>query len=402
MIRLGCFDSDLGDASCQAYLKEVEQITRLPLSTIATGLDKVSLEKYLPDTDQSMSVAQVQDGLKSIGFFPGGEIDGICGYRTQSAIRLFQEYVRSVEKADAGLVPDGRFGPRSQAHLKRWMDGDLRSEWTPTIERWRAGTLGQTEYTAWLALLEKVKQRYLASPNRMLEMVNAFGGASGTRKVAQWDFRPLENIHLIGIRRDEFNGKSDDIFVLLIKGLVFKFQESTEPGVMEDAAGYPFLVQGQHDYHFGWHKKTYLALRPQSTVLVVRSKSDNRLDDADLKNGLEANGSINIHWGGRGLGGDVKDWSAGCQVITGSVYIDPEDELIECSRFAAVRSSDPMIDPSKTRGAYNVLVDLVTALSSDQVPTVKYTLLIEPDLEPDPALRQKLVDARNRVMALVT
>jgi hypothetical protein len=232
-------------------------------------------------------------------------------------------------------------------------------------------------------------------------MVNAFGGASGTRKVAQWDFRPLENIHLIGVRRNEFNGKSDDIFVLLIKGLVFKFQGSTEPGVAEDAAGYPFLVQGQHDYHFGWHKKTYLALRPQSTVLVVRSKGDNRLDDADLKNGLEVNGSINIHWGGKGMAGELKDWSAGCQVISGSVYIDPVDQLIDCTKFAAIRSTDPITDPAKTRGAYNVLVDLVTALSSDQASAVKYTLLIEPDLELDPALKQELVDARDKLMAML-
>ena len=68
----------------------------------------------------------------------------------------------------------------------------------------------------------------------------------------------------------------------------------------------PFLVQGQHDYHFGWHKKTYLALRPQNKgVLIVRSKGDMRLDEADLANGLQVEGTINVHWGGLGLKRDV-------------------------------------------------------------------------------------------------
>ena len=103
------------------------------------------------------------------------------------------------------------------------MEKRLVSEWAPAFERWQAGTLGQTEYTEWLALLGRVKEHYVATPNRMLQLVNAFSGASDTRKVAKWDFTPGGNIHLIGIRRSEMTGKFDDIFVLLIKGLVFKF-----------------------------------------------------------------------------------------------------------------------------------------------------------------------------------
>jgi hypothetical protein len=119
--------------------------------------------------------------------------------------------------------------------------------------------------------------------------------------VAQWEAAP-GHVHLVGIRRREANGKFDDIFVLLLKGLVFKFQGSTEPGASDNPSGRPFLVQGQHNYHFGWHQKKYLALRPQGAgVLVVRSKINDVLDDADLANGLEVNASINIHWGGKGM-----------------------------------------------------------------------------------------------------
>ena len=119
----------------------------------------------------------------------------------------------------------------------------------------------------------------------MLKLVNSFARATDTRSVERWDFSPAGNIHLIGIRRNEMSGRFDDVFVLLIKGLVFKFQGSTEPGAAGNAAGAAFLVQGQHDYHFGWHKSQYLALRPQHLdkgVLTVRSSSDLRLEDADL------------------------------------------------------------------------------------------------------------------------
>jgi hypothetical protein len=396
MITLGCFDPNVTDAACKAYTQEVERTTRVPLGEIKQGVDRIALQRYTPGAPNAMGVAAVQRALKTIGFFPGGKDDGIYGYRTQSAIRLFQEYVRSVEKLPC--TPDGRFGPQSQQHLQRWLDGGLVPNWAPTIERWQSDALEQGEYTDWLALLERVKAQYTAKPNRMLQMVNAFNGASDTRKPAQWDFATKQNVHLIGIRRDSASGKFDDIFVLLIKGLVFKFQGSTEPGASSNPSGTPFLVLGQHDYHFGWHQRTYLALRPQGKgVLVVRSKNDKRLDDADLANGLEANGTINIHWAGKGMARDVGSWSEGCQVINGSVYLNASNELIDCSAFAATNNGE-LANPQKTRGAYNVVLDLVTALGSDIAGnSVKYTLLAEQDLDLGPTLKQDLASVAARV-----
>ena len=403
MIQLGSFDANVPEAACKAYEKQVFEVTRVPVAEIAEGSDKLRFKPCAPDAAEPMTVAQVQQGLKSAGFFPGGKADGICGYRTLSAMRLFQEYVRSYEKLSS--LPDGRFDLVSQQHLKRWVDHRTTTEWAPTIARWKAGKLGQTEYTNWLSLLEKIKRKCTANPNRMLRLVGAFAGATDTRNIAQWDFAPGGNVHLVGIRRSERSGKFDDIFVLLIKGLVFKFQGSTEPGASSNALGAPFLVQGQHDYHFGWHKKEYLALRPQHLdkgVLVVRSKGDMRLDGADLKNGLEANASINIHWGGKGMKFDVKTWSEGCQVINGTVYLNEKNQLIDCSAFAATNNAEVAGNPSKTRGAYNVLLDLVTALSSDLPGNcVKYTLLTEEDLDLDPALNQELADARAGVRQLL-
>lgn len=400
-ITLGCVDPEVSDQTCAAYLGTVEQTTRLELRELKDSLDKVALRKLPPAPQGAMTVADVQRALTAIGFFPGGAADGICGYRTQSAIRLFQEYVRTMEGHE-DCTPDGLFGRVTQGHLHRWLTSGARPDWAPV-----AG-----EYDAWLGLLEAVKQKYLAAPNRALELVNAFQGRTDTRKVADWDFTGPGNIHLIGVRRNEVAGKYDDIFVLLMKGLVFKFQGSTEPGVSDNRDGPPYLVQGQHDYHFGWHpgarsadgpKDRYLALRPlhlDAGVLVVRAGADKVLDDTDWGRGLTANPTINIHWGGRGMTRD-NTWSQGCQVINGTVYINPANRLVSCKDFAARTSGEPFRDRSKTRGAYNVLVDLVTALSGDMPSNqVKYTLLTEADLDLSAELKAKLAEDRARALTI--
>ncbi len=404
MIQLGTCDATVSDGARDAYLTLVKTVTRVDLKDVRDGIDKLAFGAHAPTAQQNMSVSAIQQALKDIGFFPGGQADGICGYRTLSAIRLFQEYVRTVEKQPS--TPDGVVGPTTQAHIQRWIDNGQRPEWAPTIEQWKTGTLGTSQYTRWLALLSKVKAKYAASPNRMLQLVNAYTRATDTKKVAEWDFDP-KYMHLVGIRRTEARGKFDDVFVFLIKGLAFKFQGSTEPGSTESERGTPFLVQGQHDYHFGWHQRRYLALRPEHLgtgkgVLVVRSKDNDQLDDRDLDNGLEPNYTINIHWGGKGTTFNVNNWSAGCQVINGTMYLNHKDDLIDCSAFVARNNKEVANTPGKTRGAYNVLVDLATALSSDMGSnTVKYTLLAAEDLGLDPTLKQELADARARAGTLL-
>ncbi len=397
MITLGCFDSNVTDGACNAYKDSLGQITRVPLSEVEEGIDKMAFQRYAPGA-VTMKVADIQGVLKSLGFFPGGQVDGICGYRTQSAIRLFQEYVRSVEKREC--TPDGRFGPQTEQHLQRWLGEHKVPIWSEAIDGWRSNTLAGTEYAAWLALLEQVKAKAMSNPNRVQQLVNAFDKPTDTRKVAQWDFSPNQ-VHLIGTRRNNFSGKFDDIFVLLIKGLVFKFQGSTDPGASTNPLGTPWLVPGQHTYHFGWHRRVYLALRPEGAgVLVVRAPHGQRPDETMLATAkLEPNSSINVHWGGKGMTADIKTWSEGCQVINGSVYLNAADELITCSAFAGVNQTELNGNPSKTRGAYNVLLDLVTALGSD-LPgnSLTYTLLTEQDLDRAPALKQGLADAATRVV----
>jgi len=81
MISLGCFDSNVSADACDEYLKQLETVTRQTLRDVSPGPDKISLTSYQAAQD-AMRVAAVQQALQTIGFFPGGKIDGICGYRS--------------------------------------------------------------------------------------------------------------------------------------------------------------------------------------------------------------------------------------------------------------------------------------------------------------------------------
>jgi hypothetical protein len=286
-------------------------------------------------------------------------------------------------------------GPKTISRANRWKTKNQKAEWTGV-----SAANPSREYAKWMSLLRKVKEKYAAAPNAMLRKVNEFTQPSDTIKVSNWDFDP-NKIHLIGVRRNETNiwaggQKFDDALILLIRGLAFKFFGSTDPGDTDNPKGLPFLTQGQHLYRFGWHKlsdldRVYHALKPLSHgVLVVRSK-DRILNDADLNAGLEPNDTINVHWGGEGLR-NVGRWSVGCQVIAGLGYINHNDADVNCSEYAAPIYDQLGLKNEKgvyqTKGAYNVLTDLVTAFSGadkdDNI--VKYMLIYERDLALSPEI----------------
>jgi peptidoglycan hydrolase-like protein with peptidoglycan-binding domain len=401
MIALGNFDPEVQPRALDEYLQNAKKLT---------GVQDWKENKLRGDRDgewvdfqkvsgSDMKVADLQNFLKAAGFFPFGKVDGICGYRTTSAIRLFQEYVRTVE-GDAGIgFPDGKLGPNGEAHVKRWKAANKKADWTNF-----SSAKPSPEYTKWMGLLGKAKQKYTAAPNKMLQLVNQFSQPSDTIKPASWDFNSSK-IHLVGVRRNETKlaasageRRFDDGFVLLINGLAFKFYGSTVPGATEHPKGAPFLVQGQHLYRFGWHKlsdqnRVYHALKPLTTgVLVVRSK-DMILNDADLAGGLERNNSINIHWGGEGVS-TIGAWSEGCQVFVGKGYINHNGKTVDCSKYGAPNYSTlgTMVGGVyQTKGAYTVLGDLVAAFSGDD-NVVRYMLLYEQDLAlaPDTGITKEL------------
>jgi hypothetical protein len=395
MISLGTYDSDVQPSALNEYIEYAKKLTG-----VENWKNKLRGEKdgdwaeFRPLGGSLMKVAEAQRFLRDSGIFPFGKIDGICGYRTFSAIRLFQEYVRTIE-GEAGIgSPDGVMGPKTIAQANRWRAKNQKAAWAGV-----SASKPSREYENWMSLLHKVKEKYVAAPNAMLRKLNEFTGLSDTIKVSNWDFDP-NKIHLIGVRRNETEleagqRKFDDAFILLIRGLAFKFLGSTDPGATENPEGFPFLTQGQHLYRFGWHKITDLnrvfqALKPLGRgVLVVRSK-DNVLTDADLARKLEPNNTINIHWGGEGLF-NVGKWSVGCQVVVGKGYINHNDALVNCSEYAATKYEQLGTKNNgvyQTKGAYNVLTDLVASLSGadkdDNV--VRYMLIYERDLALNPEI----------------
>lgn len=379
-LKLGNFDSGrlITNEDRKKYLrtyhgdrlKEVTQKMQFKDDDFGVARDLVKLE--------GSDVAELQRFLYEKGFMPRGVIDGVFDYVTQAAVRLFQEYVRTIENF-SDMTVDGMVGRGTIGHIKRWQqDEEKKCDWA----KWSKNK-PTAEFTAWMALLGKAKKDYMANPHPILKQVERFDKPTDTiTNVSDWKF-DHDDVHLIGIRVDQDHSskdrENDDLFVLLIKGLAFKFWGSTDPSqkqayykIREEGRTIrvrkpdeAFLVEGQHKYKYGWHHGTYRALKPYGPgVLVYRDRDDdNALTDIDLDVGLDqsANNSINIHWSGIGL----SNWSAGCQVIAGQSYINHNNDSIQCIKHG---------ENNKRKGAYNVLADLIVCYSEKDIDYIYYTL----------------------------
>ncbi len=346
-------------------------------------------------------VKEIQTFLLNAGFMPRANKDGIYGYVTQASVRLFQEYVRTIEGI-SDVKPDGIVGAGTWGHIKRWQNENKVSEWGQS-----SSANGSDEYNKWMALLNKSKTHYQQNPSPIINQVNRYKKDSQTLKVNEWKFDP-NDIHLIGIRHGQFDYIDDvgnyDIFLLLIRGMVFKFWGSTVPSKKHSKRhDKPFLVEGQHKYRFGWHMiskedKVYRALKPwPKGVVVLRLKEgDNNLSEDRQADRLDPdpNISINIHWSGLG----ISNWSAGCMVMAGKSYINNRNEVIDCSKFAARVYSDLSGERNKrkTKGAYNLFADLVLAYAPQGVDHLYFTLGRDTSLNLDSSLgqnyRKKILD----------
>ncbi|AFL81842.1 putative peptidoglycan-binding domain-containing protein [Aequorivita sublithincola DSM 14238] len=335
-------------------------------------------------------VAELQQFLYKAGFMPRGVIDGIFDYVTQAAARLFQEYIRTMDpEGDKTMVPDGIVGNGTMQHVQRWKSQGKVADWG------KAAINPSKEYNDWIKLLNESKAHYISNPGPIMQAVNSLNKTYSTVKAKDWNVS-TDEVHLIGIRRKQDNAAAvsranDDFFVLLVNGMVFKFWGSTDPNKkMVSVSNAPSLVEGQHKYRFGWHKvsvetKIYRALKPYdpSGVIILRDlNKDSSMTAADLvrgSNSLEVNNSINIHWSGVGS----SNWSAGCQVIAGKNYINSRDELVDCSKFASSAYSQLNSNSKMTKGAYNVLADLIVCYSKAGIDHVYYTLGREESLNLD-------------------
>ncbi|OAB81860.1 peptidoglycan-binding domain-containing protein [Cochleicola gelatinilyticus] len=386
---LGSCDADKYPADRKKYLAPFHRDGLLVGKVSFRDDDRTAWRSFRKES--ASEVTELQKFLHQAGFMPRGVVDGVFDYVTQAAVRLFQEYVRTVDpNGDSSMLPDGIVGRGTNAHISRWKQNGTVSDWgKASVET------ASEEYTNWIHLLQKAKAHYSENPGSIMKQVNKIINTHATRKATDWDFGS-DKIHLIGIRRKQSTTQhdriNDDLFVLLIQGMVFKFWGSTDPSVrMAQRADEAFLVEGQHKYRFGWHKiwkesKVYRALKPYDPVgvLVLRDrKNDNALTDADVDtrkgNPVEINNSINIHWSG--IGG--LNHSAGCQVIAGKSYINNHNVAIDCTKFASSGYSELNSSNKKTKGAYNVLADLIVCYSKPEVDYVYYTLGREESLDLD-------------------
>ena len=114
LLKLGNFDEGAGPASWTAWFRQWHA-DAMPADGRFRG--EADGEWIAPSVTPGGKVRDLQSRLKQLGFLPHAEPDGIFGYRTQSAARLFQEYVRSIEgHAEIG-APDGAVGDKTRAPL---------------------------------------------------------------------------------------------------------------------------------------------------------------------------------------------------------------------------------------------------------------------------------------------
>ena len=381
-LSLGSCDPGAVPADVAAFLR--------PLHEANMDVARLRGEKdaeWVPFRAESApTVRDMQNTLRTAGFLPAGPANGMLDYRTVSAVRLFQEYVRTVEGLPDVGAPDGVVGPTTAKHLARWKTAATRADWSD-----RSPDNATAAFRYWMLVLAMYQAYNANTPVTLIvQKAEAFTKPSDTLKIAQWNL-DRHAIHLIGIRRQEWRSapvrRNDDVFVLLVDGIAFGFSGSTDPNPKQAGPtrpDEPYLVRGQHQYRFGWHKldnpdRVYRAFRPVGPgVLVCRDfVNDDALTDADLVGGLDANPTINIHWSGAGTG----NWSAGCQVIEGSRYVNHRGAVVDCSAFAAPSYSGL---GAKTKGAYNVLLDLITVFAPSNATSgvgLHYTLLYEKDLQ---------------------
>ncbi|WP_282124458.1 peptidoglycan-binding domain-containing protein [Algibacter mikhailovii] len=379
---LGSYDTGKRPADRTQFLKPYH-MDGLLIGKVSFRDDDRTKWRSFRETEGS-EVLKLQQFLFKAGFMPRASFDGVFGYVTQAAVRLFQEYVRTVEGMSQ-MVPDGIVGSGTLKQMKRWSDTGQVSTWGKmSIEN------PSTQYSKWMTLLEKAKSHYTHNSGPILKALNALSKTYATKKPLDWDFSP-NKIHLIGVRRAQTQSaekrKNDDLFFLLINGMVFTFWGSTDASAkMAQRHDEAFLIEGQHEYRFGWHKitnerKIYRALKPldHRGVMIIRDwDGDNAYTNKDIKEkdatgklkGLRVNNSINIHWSG--IGGT--NFSAGCQVIAGKSYLDHNNNLQDCSKFASVSYSGLTQSKKKTKGAYNVFTDLILCYAPKNVTSIRYTL----------------------------
>ncbi len=413
LLRLGKVDEDvsLSEAERRIFFKRYHHPGGFPSRFFTRFRDDNRKVWRGLEPQEGEPVRELTRFLQQAGFMPHASHDGIFGYVTEAAVRLFQEYVRTNDPGYAEheeehpSFPDGVVGRDTRFHLERWKRDQLTA-------RWGAADRFTADHKRWTAWLLEARKHYIQSPSvTMKKVIDLPMNSTDTLIPDHWQF-PTNQPLLVGIRHGAeqsvpLGGRpNDDLFTLLVNGMTFHFWGSTDSKPRKKKEKEAFLVEGQHLYGFSWHNlstsrqhKIYQAMRPARLgVLVTRDVNEtNALDAGNRADGFDKRGNhtINIHWTGDGR----SNWSAGCQVISGRSYVNDAGEVIDCSDFAAVGSADlgsvGRSGARMTKGAYHLLADLLLCYAIpteiDDIPVIRYTLLQDKDLETIPGLdRQTL------------
>ena len=373
---------------------------------------------YVWESVPGQRVRELTRFLQGAGFMPNASHDGIFGYVTQAAVRLFQEYVRTIDQpqrhaaADPACWPDGVVGPDTLTYVEDWIERDAHCRWS--------GGEASPDYQRWMAWLPEAAQHFTASPGPLLQRLREADRRGDSLPPEDWTFEPAD-VHLVGIRRSahlaptEGSRPPDDLFILLVNGRTFYFTGSTDANPRPGREGY--LLEAQHRYRLDWHNisasrrdRIYKAARPAGEgVMVARDvHGHDALTEANRRDGFDPlpNPTFNIHWSGLG----ISNWSAGCQVISGAAYLNDGDELIDCTDFTARTATErgqrrSSGGPRLTMGAYTLLSDLVLCYtprpSLVEKPTFLYTLLPESafaSLGPPPVDAERTVQRLRSVL----
>ncbi len=196
ILHLGSVDGGALPADKQSFLAPYHRGLPQDLLRKNAFRDEGNHEWRSFEEVQGTDVHRLQEFLKESGFFPLSLVDGVFGYATAAATRLFQEYVRSVLGETGIGTPDGKVGPNTWKYIEEWKRSGWTNEWGDS-----KSSDPYPEYNKWMRILNKAKDHFQSSTEAEIQMVNNYPTECDTLKVKDWSFSP-DDIHLLGLRRN--------------------------------------------------------------------------------------------------------------------------------------------------------------------------------------------------------
>ena len=127
------------------------------------------------------------------------------------------------------------------------------------------------------------------------------------------------------------------------------YEEVIEITNRPTAAGVP---SPSRDVGRRWHSDLDFTLQPTMGSLLWCGQLPEVGGDTMFANMYQAYETLSAPM--KAMIADVKTWSEGCQVINGSLYVDPTGKIVNCGKFAALNNGDLTANPKVTRAVLEV------------------------------------------------